>query len=222
MPDVNAMLARLRSHVNVTSTTVLPDADILEAVNAAQEYMWQAGSTWRSLDSRFAFDYLASTDGMSLPSGIEKIVNVWQMDTTQSNPSLARTEIPQTTRAAWVDFITTGQPSETFTLPEPALHFYLFDELLYLVPQPSGTTRIEVDYTGAPNELATTGPNVESHFTRHYYRTLYWGALSNIFAFLGQDDRAALAELEFMGRFDRAKAVETTATLLGGKRIRGI
>jgi len=213
--DVATLIARIRARVNITDTAVLPDAEIAEALNDAQERMVQAGSEWLSMDQSLDLTYGATDDGILLPANFAKEAQVSLLDATQGAADRLTT-IEKTERGAWIARFTSGQ-----ALASVPLHYYLWAAKLYLVPQPSAAITVRLDYFGPPAELSLTVPNTTSEFTLRFFRTLKWGALSDIWDFLGQEDMALAALSRFEQRLDRAKAVETAARVGGPKRIRG-
>lgn len=221
--DVPTLIARIRAKVNVASMTVLPDADVLEAINGTQERMAQSSSEWRNLELRYEFTSGPTDDGVPLPGGLRRLEAVSQVDTTQTAPADRLVPLGQTTRGAWIDRTNAVNASDTYPVPAVSgSYFYVWAGKLYLVPQLSASQAFVLDYLGIPDDLTLTGPGASNFFTTRYFRTLKWGALSEVWAFLHQDERAALALLQFERHLERGKANETGAKASGPKRTRGV
>lgn len=221
--DVAALVARIRARVNVTSTTVLPDVEIIEALNSTQERLVQSGSEWLSQEQSLAFTYGTATDGFPLPANYVKLAAVSQRDTSQTDPSLALTAISPTERRQWIDRANAVDVSRDFPVPAlTAFYYYLWDEKLFIVPQPAANITVVLDFYGPPAELSLSAPDTTNQFTRMYFRTLKWGALADIWDFLGQEDMSLAAEARFAQYAERARAVETATRTGGAKRVRGV
>ena len=221
--DAAALITRIRSRVNIADVTVLPAEDILEGLNDAQERMVQSSDEWRALDLTFPFTYGLGTDGVLLPSNLEKFADLYAIDSAQTDPSLRRAPLGQVDKGAWVERITQPDASDTFPVASVSgSYWYVWAEKIYLVPQPSAATAFELDYLGAPEDLTVSGPAAQNYFTRRYYRTLFWGGLIGVNDFLGEDDRAAFAERRFEKFLERAQAAETAYRTSGPKRTRGV
>jgi hypothetical protein len=220
--DVATLVARIRARVNITDVTVLPDVEILESINDAQELIVQAGDEWQSMDQTVTVSYDATTDGVTLPSAVQKIETVSEL-VAGADVASRRNPLSRVERQAWFERVNAPDVDQSY--PRPAItgsYYYVWAGRLYVVPQPSAAISILIDFYGPPIDLTLALPNTSNYFVDRFFRTLKWGALADIWDHLGQEDMAELARMRFERRLDRARAVDTAARVgSGGKRIRG-
>src|SRR6266446_6896216 len=99
--DLPFLVARIRARIQITNTTTLPDLEIVEWLNEAQERMVETATEWRALEFEREYKIGPTTDGVLLPANMHKPAGVFQKDDTQTDPSLKLIPIPNITRQQW-------------------------------------------------------------------------------------------------------------------------
>ena len=225
-----ALITQLRDYTNHNSTTLV-SATVEVMVNAAVHRLNQ-DHDWRGQEQNAEAPYSSTADGISVPSGFVKELLIAQQSTTAGvTPSSSRKPINKLVggRTAWIDQfprLTTGRdaifpaiaaPGDSST---PGFFYYLWDEKIFLVPNPSSDVLLSIDYFAWIPDL-TLANNPHNFFTRFYPDALRWGALVEVWAFLHEDERATRADALFEKYKGLAVKHDTQTVMSGPPRHRG-
>lgn len=225
--DVPTLVSLIRSRLENPATTEVSNDEIVDWINDTIERMRLATPEWQALEQTERFVYGAH-DGRTLPEGLDRIYGLWQLDTAQSDPSKARSEIRQITRRQWIERVNAPEVSRSWSPPSIGGYwYYLWQERLHIVPQPAGDgITCELDYYGAPPDLvynaAEGAQGTSNFFLRTFFHVIKWGAIAEGHDFFDLEERYAMAETRFTALIERAKALEVARRTGGGKRERGL
>jgi len=202
-------------------SAILTDSIMEGIIQGALERMERAHD-WRGQEVTSGnLTYTSTSDGIALPSDFVAEVQVYQKDTQQSDPSRALTPVKKLPggRQTWARAESSRDLSDFHLKPNDRGPFYwLWDEKLYYVPNPSADITLVIDYWQNLAAL-TTGSNF---LTTLYPRTVYWAALVEAWHFLAQDDFAAQANGMFQNVMLPNAMKHNDSTLMSGEhRVRG-
>lgn len=206
------------------SETILTDARCLRFVRATLERMSNAHD-WQGQGTSVVLTYTSTADGLDLPDDFISEKHVSQRVTT-SDPSQALLPLDKLNggRQAWLDSFgkaNTAARALPRTNAVDRLFYYLWDEKLFVVPNPSGDTSLVLDYIASPALLADDA--IASNFlTRRYGRTVVLaGAVREAYRFLRMWDAASQMEAVYQGFLDGALKRDMSTRLSGPKPVRG-
>ncbi len=212
---------QLRDHASMEfATSILSDTRLDTFLNAAIERI-QSARDWKGQEGSADFVYTATTDGLVLPGDFITEERVSEVG-TQSDPSLNLSPLPKVQRGEWVQ--RAGAPSTSRTFPTPSLtgrYYYLFAQQLFIVPNPSTDIIIRLDYVATLADLSASV--TENFFTLFHPALVKWGALSELYAFLHEEERINVCEQMFQRYFDAARRADVSAKTGGdAPRTRGV
>lgn len=185
---------------------------------------------WRAQEKSYDFTYGASDDGKAVPAGFISELVVSYKDTSQSNPAIALTPLRkvQGGRIAWLlsRAPVTIRDSYYPQVAAPSLatvddeYYYIWEEKIFIVPQPTTTKDYQLDYYGLVSVLVDPG-TLTNFFTTNYYNCLKWGAMVEAWAMLHESQREALAEVRFDKLLTRAVKHDISIAMSGPPHSRG-
>jgi hypothetical protein len=213
---------QLRRHAVCETTTVLTDTDLDGFLNAALERI-QHSHDWKGQQTTSAtIAYGPTTNGSALPSDFITEVRLNEVLSGSSDPSLSLAPVPKVERGQWIQRIAYQSSSRTFPTPSLAgFYYYLWDEKLFVVPNPSTAMTFVLDYIATLADVSVT--TTTNFFTLVHPALVKWGALVEAYTFLHEDERAGNAEAMFQKYWDAARKSDISAKAGGdAPRTRGV
>ena len=110
-----------------------------------------------------------------------------------------------------------GVDSEDF----PSELYYIYDEKIFIVPNPNSTLTFDLDYWQTLPALADPG-QLTDFFTINYRPALKWGALAEAYYFLHEETRGNSAEARFQTLLGEAIRNDIQIQNSGPPRSRGV
>lgn len=222
--NLGELRSRLRTWTDKPAA-ILTDTACDDCVRATLERMVNAHD-WQGQGKSVTLSYASDTDGVELPEDFISEKHVSQVAPGQSDPSARLSPIPKLMggRQAWLDSFNAATTNPRSPLPRggtTGVHYYLWDEKLYIVPNPSGAMDVVLDYIEALAVLPTD-PLASNVLTRRYGHTaVAWGALREAYLFLHMWTAAERAEAVYQGMLDGALKRDLSTRLSGPKPQRG-
>jgi len=221
MGDLGTLRDDLRAWT-CRNTFQLPDALANDLINAGLELI-QHAHDWTGQQGRSAdIAYTSTDDGKALPTDFMWELCVSQRDASASAPAQALSAVPKLAggRDAWLRAVGATSGTTSYELPGfDETFYYLWDEKIFLVPQPSSTVTLVLDYWAKLADLTGSGTN---WWTAQAYTLTRWAALTQAFAFFQMYDALGNAEQQFQRALQVAIKRDTAARMSGSPRVRGL
>ena len=209
------------------STTTLPDATCAEFVNTAIRRLQRVHPYQGEATSA---DLTITTAGQTpLPADFIAETGVWLKDTSQTDPAQALSPIVRTSRQAWVNAVDPDASRDT-VYPNVAAPgdasptqrgYYVQNGLLVIVPSPTSTITVQLDYTRLLADLVVNQAG-SNHFTQRYPDVVRAGALAEAYRYRHEDERAMLWEQQFLAMAKESISQDEAPSMAGNKRTRGL
>jgi len=229
-----ATLGGLRSDLRTWTAThanpaVLPDTICDEAINGAVGLMQEA-HLWRGMETTsVTLTYPATAESIALPTDFVAQKALYQQDDAAPAPiplayiektlrdefirkeaPLGGVRDPEYAQIAPVSTVTTGLGAR----------YAVWQERLYLYPSPSSADlTLLLDYWKRLPGLVNTDDT--NFFTVRYPHVLRYGALADAYAYLQEEERAAVHRQLFESMLARVILDDKTFMLAGGTTSRG-
>lgn len=215
-----------------TSATVVPTATAVECVNAAIRRLVRKHA-WRYQQASVDLSFGPGAQAVAaLPADFLAELAVWQKaDPPPDDPSTGLAPIQRTLKPFWfaaVDpssqrdpvFPQTQRPDALARPPDR--HYYVWAGTLALVPAPSATLLVQLDYVRVLDDLVgALTPAQTNAFTTAFPDVVRNGALAEAYRFLHEFDVAALYEALFQQGREEAIAQDNTSAAAGLSKTRG-
>ncbi len=207
-----------------SSTTVMSQTIREEFVNGAIRRCARF-HTFRGQRATADLTYGASEDSIALPVGFVTELAVWSRSTSITDPSRRLSPIDRTLRRMWIEaqdpqtlrdsiYPNTARPGALTT----SGFYYIWLDRLHIVPTPTATTYLTIDYTRLLPDLTGTDAN---WFTEVLPDVVRAGALVEAYLYLHEDERAAAWDAVYAKRITDAIRYDETLTLSGPPASRG-
>lgn len=199
-----------------------------EFINAGQDRMQQR-HRWRGQEAHAAITYGPSDDGKALPTDfVEELL--LSHDSGNPDPSIALTPVPKLAggRVYWLmsrsprTLRDQAYPQVASLVTElgSTCFYYLWEQKIYVVPNPAESTNFQLDYYKRLPELVVS-TNEDDFFTTNYKHVVKWGALVDGWAYYHETTRSAAAETMFERRLLAAIKHDESIAMSGPPRSRG-
>lgn len=184
---------------------------------------------WRGQEAHAAITYAPTDDGKALPSDfVEELVLSY--NSADTDPSKALTPVPKLAggRVYWL-MSRSPRSLRDQAYPQVAAlvnelgstwFYYLWEEKIYVVPNPSASSNFQLDYYKSLPPLVQT-TNEDDWFTTNVKYVLLWAAIVEGWHFYHEIQRAAAAEIMFERVLLAAIKHDESIAMSGPPRSRG-
>lgn len=229
MATIDTLITDLQTYTSAGSTR-LPDADCTEFLNATIRRL-QRVHPW--LGEQHQVDLSIGTGGLvPLPTDFVHEIAVWKKDTAQSDPAKALSTIQRTSRSAWVrsegtaaataDTIYPSIAQPTASNTTTSLYYYLWDGTLVIVPTPTSTLTVTLDYIRTLPELVDNS-GMANVFTTKYPDIVRTGALAEAYRYLHEWEVAGAYEALFQAQAREGITMDEAQSFAGAApKVRGL
>lgn len=226
MATLTSLLSELRDLTRTTNTDIT-DARGTVMFNRSLSRM-QDAHNWRGQEFTDAtLSYLTTDDGISVPADFISEEELYEILPNVTNPSAKLRPISKlTARREWWERILSNQTPNASRYPASSVttddgpYYYVWQQKLYLVPNPTATKTLVLDYYRRLADLAVT-TNESNFFTVVTPVPLLTGAEVEAWRFLQEDERVVQAEARFGALLGQAIKNDRTLASSGGPRSRG-
>lgn len=225
LTDLRTVLQDWTGAGSTVLSTTITDA----CINGAIAQMQQA-HLWRSQEAvSSTLSFSANTASVALPTDFISEKAAYLYDSTQATPSSQYTYLEKVRRDEWFEKRTAADDNTDQQFPQTqtpgstddtTLRYAIWDEKLWLYPTPQTAVVVVCDYWAVLTDLSSGSDS--NLFTTRYPQVVRAGALAEAYAFLHEDERAALWTARFEGLLAKAILDDKTIAMSGGSYQRGV